>query len=282
MFKCLLLTITFILSFVFSANAQTSKIGVVVDVSADNSIKSDIESYIKRELRALNDIDLYASKPDYEIQLVAIKPASAVAISVIVLRKYDFTAYINNSLSPKNIDAKTKSDLIKTLAVNESVVQHFLFSDSAYNLSELCKSIVAKIDADTFERERKLNSLLEEVDDVLKNKPNSQSTQSKKTTQPTNTQTKQDNQPVFERRYVGGNKPPQITVTNDADETLTLNFGGSKYTILAGQTQTINTTDGGVFSFVASAPGIESLSGQKNFERGYVYTWRFYVVTVRR
>ena len=279
-----ILLLVFVLSifFAYSANAQTTKISVGVSVTADNSIKNDIESYVKRELRALNDIDLYATKPTYEIQMIAIKPGSAVAISVIVLRKYNFTAYINNSLSAKNVDAKTKDDLIKTLAVNKEISQHFLYSDAAYNLSELCKSIVASIDADTFEGERKLNKLLEEVDDVLKNKPNSQSTQSKKTNQPTNTQPKQDNQPVFERRYVGGNKPPQITVTNDADETLTLNFGGSKFTILAGQTQTINTTDGGVFSFVASAPGIESLSGQKNFERGYIYTWRFYVVTVRR
>jgi len=261
----------------YSANAQTIKIGVSVDVSADDSIKSDIESYVKRELRALNDIDLYASKPDFEIQLVAIKPGTAVAISVVVLRKYDWTSYIDRTLPSKIIDAKTKNDLIKTLAVNESINQHFLFSDAAYNLSDLCKTIVARIDANTFEDERKLNRII-----FGDNKTNPPSTQSKKPTQPTNTQPKQDNQPVFERRYVGGNKPPQIIVTNDADEVLTLNFGGSKYTIPVGQTQTINTTDGGVFSFVASAPGIESLSGQKNFERGYVYTWRFYVVTVRR
>lgn len=227
----------------------------------------------------MNDIDLYASKPDIEIQLVAIKPGSAVAISVVVLRKYDWTSYINRTLPSKSIDVKTKNDLIKTLAVNESVNQHFLFSDAAYNLSDLCKTIVARIDTNTFEVERKFNRLSEIF---LNDKTNLPSTQSKKTIPPTNTQPKQDNQPVFERRYVGGNKPPQIIVTNDADEVLTLNFGGSKYTIPVGKTQTINTTEGGVFSFVASAPGIESLSGQKNFERGYIYTWRFYVITVRR
>ncbi len=56
-----------LLFFVFSVNAQTNKIKVEVSVTADNSIKSAIESYIKRELRALNDIDLYATKPDFEI-----------------------------------------------------------------------------------------------------------------------------------------------------------------------------------------------------------------------
>lgn len=261
------------------ANAQTTKIKVDVDVSADDSIKSDIESYIKRELRALNDIDLYASKPDFEIQLVAIKPGSAVAISVVVLRKYDWTSYIDKTLPSKIIDTKTKNDLIKTVAISESINQHFLFSDTAYNLSDLCKTIVARVDANTFEYERQLNGLIETY---LKDKPNSLSTQSKATVPPPFTQQKQDKQPVFERRYVGGNKPPQVIVTNDADVALTLNFGGSKYTVPVGQTQTINTTDGGIFSFTASAPGVESLSGEKNFERGYIYTWRFYIITVRR
>ncbi len=263
----LLLTIALLIFPIYSVNAQTDKISVSVSVTADDPIKSDIESYVKRELRALGDIDLYATKPDYEIRLIAIKPGSAIAISTLVLQKYDFTVYLNNILTSKGVDEKTKKDL-SFLATKESVEQYFLNSNSIYNLSEMCKSIVASIDADTFESERKLKRLINDIP-------------SKKSTS-TVTQPKQNNQPVFERRYVGGNKPPQIVVTNDADKTLTLNFGGSKFTILAGQTQTINTTDGGNFSFVASAPGIESLSGQKNFERGYIYTWRFYVVTVRR
>ena len=263
----LLLTFVLLTFFVYSTNAQTDKISVSVSVTADDPIKSDIESYVKRELRALGDIDLYATKPDYEIRLIAIKPGSAVAISTLVLQKYDFTVYLNNILTSKGVDEKTKKDL-SFLATKESVEQYFLNSNSIYNLSEMCKSIVASIDADTFENERKLKRLINDLP-------------SKKSTS-TVTQPKQNNQPVFERRYVGGNKPPQIVVTNDADVTLTLNFGGSKYTIPVGQTQTINTTDGGIFSFVASAPGVESLSGEKNFERGYIYTWRFYIITVRR
>lgn len=263
----LLLTFALLLFFVYSANAQTDKISVSVSVTADDPIKSDIESYVKRELRALGDIDLYASKPDYEIRLIAIQPGSAVAISTLVLQKFDFTVYLNKVLTSKGVDEKTKKDL-SFLATKESVEQYFLNSHSINNLSEMCKSIVASIDADTFESERKLRRL---INDIPSKKPTS-----------TVTPPKQNNQPVFERRYVGGNKPPQIVVTNDADVTLTLNFGSSKYTIPVGQTQTINTTDGGIFSFVASAPGVESLSREKNFERGYIYTWRFYIVTVRR
>lgn len=282
-FRSIFWTFALTVFFVFSANAQTTKISVGVTINADDSIKSEIESYIKRELRSLNDIDLYATKPHFEIQLVAVKPNGIVAISVLVIRKRDFTTYINSKLTSKSIEPKIKNDLIENLAINDSVDQHFLFSDSLYNLSELCKSVVAKVDANTFEGERKLNKLLEEADELIrKTNPSSQTTQTKKAVQPTNSLPNQNNQPVFERRYVGGNKPPQITVKNDADVTLTLGFGNVNYIIPAGQTQTIETTQGGNYNFTATAPGVESLSGQKIFEVGYVYTWRFYIVTTRR
>lgn len=279
MMKSLFFTISFILSVVVLINAQTTKIGVSIDVSADSSIKSDIESYIKRELRSLNDIDLYDPKPNFEIQIVAIKPGSAIAISVVVLRKFDWTGYINSKLESKSIDVKTKEDLVKTLANEESVTQHFLFSDSAYNLSELCKTIVARVDTNTFEDERKFNRI---IDGIINDKTDPPKIKPNKNTTSQTTQPKQENQPVFERRYVGGNTPPQIIVQNDSDVTLTLEFGGNKFTIFTGENKTINTTDGGIFSFIASAPGVQSLSGEKNFERGYVYTWKFYVITVRR
>lgn len=283
-FKSIFLTFAFVVILIFSANAQTIKIGVNVSVTADDSIKSNVESYIKRELRALNDIDLYTSKPDYEIRLIAINPSNAVAISVIVIHKYDFTEYLNNSLSSKTVGAKTKEEFIKTFAVQESVVQYFLRSDSASNLEQLCKSIVASVDTDTFERERTLNRII--FGDSKKSPPNARLKDElpdlSKYEVKQNPQPKQDNQPVFERRYVGGNKPPQITVKNDANVILTLNFGSLNYTVPAGQTQTIETTQGGNYNFTASAPGVESLTGQKNFEVGYVYTWRFYIVTTRR
>ena len=276
--KFLLLTLAFLTFFVYSSNAQTDKISVSVSVTADDSIKGDIEGYVKRELRSLGDIDLYDTKPDYEIRLIAIKPGSAVAVSTLVLQKYDLTDYLNNVLSSKGIDEKTKKDL-SFLAKKESVEQYSLNSDSIFNLSEICKSIVASIDAETFESERKLKRY---INNLSTEKSTSAVKPPKQTNQTVTTQPKQNSQPVFERRYVGGNRPPQIAVTNDADVALTLNFGNSRFVIPAGQSQTINTTDGGVFSFVASAPGVESLSGEKNFERGYIYTWKFYVITVRR
>ncbi len=89
----------------------------------------------------------------------------------------------------------------------------------------------------------------------------------------------QDDTPNFVARYVGGNRPPQIEVKNVADRTLNLEFNGKKFVISSGQSEVINTTDDGMFSFEATAPGVIPLKGQRIFERGYVYTWTFYIRT---
>lgn len=96
---------------------------------------------------------------------------------------------------------------------------------------------------------------------------------------PPSSKTSQDNTPNFVARYVGGNRPPQIEVKNTADRTLNLDFSGSKFVILSGESKVIDTTDGGTFSFEATAPGVIPLKGQRIFERGYVYTWTFYIRT---
>lgn len=83
----------------------------------------------------------------------------------------------------------------------------------------------------------------------------------------------------FVARHVGVNCPPQIDVKNVADKTLNLEFGGEKFVIPSRQSVVINTTDGGMFSFEAAAPGVIPLKGQRMFEGGYVYTWTLYIRT---
>lgn len=96
---------------------------------------------------------------------------------------------------------------------------------------------------------------------------------------PPPSKTNQDSTPNFVATYVGGNRPPQIEVKNTADRTMNLNFGGSKLVIPSGKSETISTTDGGMFSFEATAPGIIPLKGERMFERGHVYTWTFFIRT---
>jgi len=102
-------------------------------------------------------------------------------------------------------------------------------------------------------------------------------------TPPSTPRNKQDDSP-FTATYVGGNSPPTIEVFNDTDRTMYFDFGQGKmtaYTIPSGKSQKITIPEG-IYNFKASAPRVRSDEGQETFNKGYAYTWRFYIVTVPR
>ena len=80
--------------------------------------------------------------------------------------------------------------------------------------------------------------------------------------------------------YKGNDAQPSINVVNDTNRTMTLLFGGVKYTIPSQKSQQI-TVDGGNYEFAVSATGVRTLTGVKRFDRGYGYTWTFTIVTTR-
>jgi hypothetical protein len=87
----------------------------------------------------------------------------------------------------------------------------------------------------------------------------------------------------FTATYVGGNSPPTIEIFNDTNRTMYFDFGQGKmtaYTIPSGGSQKINLSEAGSYKYKASAPRVRSDEGQETFNNGYLYTWRFYIVTV--
>jgi len=81
----------------------------------------------------------------------------------------------------------------------------------------------------------------------------------------------------FESNYTGS-EDTEVTVYNDAGMSISLKFGGVRYSIPAGGTETISAK-GGNYEYFASAAGVRPLSGVKTFRSGYSYSWRFYVST---
>ena len=84
----------------------------------------------------------------------------------------------------------------------------------------------------------------------------------------------------FQSEYVGGEETI-VYVSNSADRTLTLTFGGVKYVLAKGDQKTIQV-DGGNYEFLATATGVRSKSGVREFRKGYSYTWKFFIITTRR
>jgi hypothetical protein len=94
---------------------------------------------------------------------------------------------------------------------------------------------------------------------------------------------KQDDSP-FTATYVGGNSAPTVEIFNDSNRTMYFDFGQEKmipYTILSGEKKKITISEG-IYNYKASAPRVRSDEGQGTFQKGYVYTWRFFIVTVPR
>ena len=80
----------------------------------------------------------------------------------------------------------------------------------------------------------------------------------------------------FQSEYVGGTQTI-IRAVNDTDRVLTLKFGGVTYTVSAGKELDIEA-EGGRYEYYASVPRARPTSGVKEFNSGYRWTWRFYIV----
>jgi hypothetical protein len=88
----------------------------------------------------------------------------------------------------------------------------------------------------------------------------------------------------FTATYVGGDRPPEVEVFNDTDRTLYIDIGQgtmTAYTIPSGQSKTIQLIDGN-YNFKATAPRVTLLQGKEDFKKGYRYTWRFRIITVKK
>jgi len=85
--------------------------------------------------------------------------------------------------------------------------------------------------------------------------------------------------PVFQERETGSYENPDIEITNDSDKTLYLRVGDDdRIVIHAHSTQTI-TKPAGTYWFYAVCPGVLPAFGERRFEIGFMYTWRFYIVS---
>jgi hypothetical protein len=88
----------------------------------------------------------------------------------------------------------------------------------------------------------------------------------------------------FTATYVGGDRPPEVEVFNDTDRTLYIDLGQgtmTAYSLPSGQSKTIQLVDGN-YNYKATAPRVTPLQGKEDFKKGYRYTWRFKIITVKK
>jgi len=153
---------TIILIFLFgdvaraeSGNANQFFVKVKVSVSADENIKGQVESYIKRELRSLQDVTLVDEGADWELSILALEVStkggykSGVIISAVIL--YPF----KNQMVSEMFQEKYKefgTNLTKGLYWGPF---HWLRTTSNDKLRSLCVELIADFDSEKLEESRK-------------------------------------------------------------------------------------------------------------------------------
>lgn len=167
MIKRSLALLTIVITFTFGITGHpqeresTHRFQVYVHITAeDESLKSLMESYIKRELRSLQDVDVVYTRDEmpYEIAIVAmeLKKASGhksggVAFAVNILYPFD------NRAIERYVRSKEVWDTFVNLPTS-GLYHHPDLSvhvGARANLKGLCQTLVAMFDADHLEPSRK-------------------------------------------------------------------------------------------------------------------------------
>ena len=89
---------------------------------------------------------------------------------------------------------------------------------------------------------------------------------------------RQNPQAVFSEEKIDEDANPEITVENASYKDLTLRVGNERFQIMKYSTKTISVVPGD-HKYHASAPDVFPAIGKKSFQKGYSYTWKFWIET---
>lgn len=73
-----------------------------------------------------------------------------------------------------------------------------------------------------------------------------------------------------------------IAIENNTNKTATIAIGDKSYTFSPHQTRTITDIKPGRYKIMASSPGVIPYVTYDNVEAGYIYSWEFYITTIRK
>lgn len=162
--------LVFIVGFINNAYAPNvpNKFNVRIDlIGEDGSTKNLIESYIKRELRSLQDVNIIPDNiyATYILELVFVEPTyeasgrkkGDIAISYVFKEKFSAYKELIPFLikeCPKLEDASKKLEIgLKTFNL-DIIHNHGVIADDTEDVTKLCKDIVASFDVKVLEKQR--------------------------------------------------------------------------------------------------------------------------------
>lgn len=84
--------------------------------------------------------------------------------------------------------------------------------------------------------------------------------------------------PNFQTEYVPSLISPEVAIENASHKDLNLKLGSDIHQIPAHSNRTV-TLEPGTFKYYASAPGVLPAMGERAFDTGHRYTWKFWIET---
>jgi hypothetical protein len=141
---------------------------VQIEIKADEALESELSSYLKRGFRSLGDVEQVESKPNLYIHIVAMTVKSrgntplGFSLSVLITRPLD-PDLAKDVLSNSGIDQKYLTFITGFMKGGEVPLSHLLRTGGRDELETMCKKLVADIDTEFVEPERKLWQQLEDA-----------------------------------------------------------------------------------------------------------------------
>lgn len=160
-----LLVFVFAFCFVAASHADVHY-RVKLNVSATENIKGEVVSYLSRQLRQISDIDIVDDDPTIIISVIALETrnkgglSTGYALSILVQRPIRYPQ-MREVLATK-LDKGAMAVLDLAFVNSTAILSHFIQTGGSDELESLCRKIIADIDGNVFENERKFSRQLVE------------------------------------------------------------------------------------------------------------------------
>jgi len=144
-----------------SALRSDFAIRVDLQVSADETITGEVNSFLSRELRTLPNVRIEADRPDYVLRVMALEQKTlggqkaGFAMSVLASEPLDTSTFSLLVASCAESDT-LQASMLRTFAIGaERILNHWLRTGPSDDLRDCCVRIVADFDTQYLEPTRK-------------------------------------------------------------------------------------------------------------------------------
>jgi hypothetical protein len=139
----------------------SARVKLSVDVPKDDSLKSQLNSFLGRELRSLGDVTIVDDKPDFVIDVVVTnvlvgRSVSVISIATLVSAPLDSDILTDPHLKGAKIDDAQIEFVKSYLKTGSHILDITLHSGPVSDGQDMCKKIIVDFDSRQLDPERKL------------------------------------------------------------------------------------------------------------------------------